>query len=62
MKQKGTQEAFFFPMALKHAWNLCWLVVNLTQTRVTREEGISIKELPSLDGPVGVSVGHFLDK
>lgn len=39
---------------------LFWAVfVNLTQTRVTREQGTSIKELPQSDYFVGMSVGAF---
>lgn len=39
---------------------VCWLVfTNLTQTRVTRKEGTSSKELPKSDWPMGKSVGHF---
>lgn len=41
---------------------VCWLVsVNLTQTKVSLEERILIKELPPSYWPVGMSLGHFLN-
>lgn len=32
----------------------------LTQSRVTWENRMSVKELPPTDWPVGKSIGHFL--
>lgn len=41
---------------------LCGLVfISLTQSEVTWEEGMSVEELPPLNGPVGLSVGKILD-
>lgn len=34
--------------------------VNMSQTRVTCEEGSSVVELPLSDWPMGMSAGHFL--
>lgn len=36
-------------------------VVNLTQPRVTQEEGTFIEELPRSDWPEALSVEHFLN-
>lgn len=38
-----------------------WFFVNLSHARVILGEEVSAKEMPPLDRPVGMSVGHCLD-
>lgn len=40
--------------------NVAVAFVNTTQTRVTREETAIVKELPSSDWSMGISLKHFL--
>lgn len=64
----GKQERNDCSLILMCSWieltrnQMCWSIsVNLTQNKVTWEQGTPVEELLTSNLPMGMSVGHFLD-